>query len=45
MVHTKRKEDKYSCSSCNSSHVDIYEYENHQHISCLDCGHEEEYSK
>ena len=42
MVHTKRPEDKYACSKCNSSHVDIYNHDNHKHISCLDCGQEDE---
>ena len=43
MVHLKRPEDKHACSKCGSSHVDIYDYEGKQQISCLDCGFEEEY--
>jgi DNA-directed RNA polymerase subunit RPC12/RpoP len=42
MVHLKRPEDKYACSKCNSSHVDIYNLDSKKYISCLDCGHEEE---
>ncbi len=42
MVHTARPEDKYSCSKCKSSHVDIYDLDGKQHIACLDCGFEED---
>ncbi|HLC81843.1 MAG TPA: hypothetical protein VJH68_04245 [Candidatus Nanoarchaeia archaeon] len=45
MVHTKRPEDKHACQRCNSSHVDIYQHDGHQYLSCLDCGHEEEYDE
>ncbi|MFH1275742.1 MAG: hypothetical protein ABIH82_01380 [Candidatus Woesearchaeota archaeon] len=41
MVHTARPGDKYKCSRCGSSHVDIWE----EGQSCLDCGHEEEINK
>jgi len=41
MVHTALPEDKYECSSCGSSHVDIYNYDGEKMIACLDCGHEE----
>jgi DNA-directed RNA polymerase subunit RPC12/RpoP len=44
MVHLKRPEDKYACSKCNSSHIDIYTIDGEKKISCLDCGHEEEYN-
>ena len=43
MVHTALPTDKYKCSKCNSSHVDVYELDNKWNIACLDCGFEEEY--
>lgn len=42
MVHTAEEGDKYSCSGCKSSHVDIYEYKKKKYQACLDCGMEEE---
>jgi transcription elongation factor Elf1 len=45
MVHLKRPEDKYACSKCNSSHVDIYTLDKKQYIACLDCGFEGKYSE
>ena len=45
MVHEKRAEDKYACSKCNSSHVDIYELDSKKKISCLDCGFEENFKE
>lgn len=41
MVHTARPEDKYRCSRCGSSHVDIYTEKGKQVQACLDCGYEE----
>jgi DNA-directed RNA polymerase subunit RPC12/RpoP len=41
MVHTALPGDKYKCSKCASSHVDIYDDKGKQKQSCLDCGHEE----
>jgi len=44
MVHTALPGDKYKCSHCGSSHVDIYEYEEKRVQACLDCGWEEKYA-
>jgi len=41
MVHTALPEDKYKCSNCGSSHVDIYDLDEQKVMACLDCGHEE----
>ncbi|HLD00277.1 MAG TPA: hypothetical protein VJC39_00870 [Candidatus Nanoarchaeia archaeon] len=45
MVHTALPGDKYSCSNCGSSHVDVYFVGKKKYKSCLDCGYEEEYNK
>lgn len=45
MVHTARPGDKYICSECGSSHVDLYEERRRRFQSCLDCGHEERIKK
>jgi len=42
MVHTARPEDKYKCSKCGSSHVDVYDMDGKRRHACLDCGFEEE---
>ncbi|MDO8656764.1 MAG: hypothetical protein Q7K45_06000 [Nanoarchaeota archaeon] len=44
MVHTALPGDKYKCSRCGSSHVDIYEDEGKKVQACLDCGKEEKFS-
>lgn len=41
MVHTALPGDKYKCSKCGSSHVDIYDYKKKKVQACLDCGYEE----
>ncbi len=49
MVHTALPGDKYKCSRCGSSHIDIYiekkvekNVEKKEKVqSCLDCGAEE----
>ena len=45
MVHTARPGDKYVCSNCGSSHVDVYEIEGTKFKACLDCGFEEEFKE
>jgi len=41
MVHTALPGDKYICSKCGSSHVDVYDDNNRRIQACLDCGCEQ----
>ncbi|MDP3640484.1 MAG: hypothetical protein Q8R53_04785 [Nanoarchaeota archaeon] len=45
MVHLAGPEDKFCCTKCKSCHMDVYDYDGKMFISCLDCGHEEEYGE
>jgi len=41
MTHTALPRDKYVCSKCGSSHVDIYFEKGKKIQACLDCGQEQ----
>lgn len=39
-MHLAKEDEKYKCSRCNSSHVDLVD--DNKVLICLDCGWEKE---
>tara|TARA_Y100000034_G_scaffold8670_1_gene9348 strand:+ start:59 stop:193 length:135 start_codon:yes stop_codon:yes gene_type:complete len=37
----KTHNEKFKCSKCGTSHVDVYDEDGKRYISCLNCGFEE----